>query len=194
MFIKHLPRPCIQRTFVRWLDKNRTRFEVPVHIRKITADSVNLTFQGYPDCLSVSLSAYELNVHVNWQGRWWDMLISLDAWAFHTLGGYKCKCCWIDYGESATNFPSRESLWLDHLFDPFLQWVNEELTPARWLQISGTKDVGATWAKLIRDENALDKPDRTLLLMQRLIRIDGTPAYEGGSECVRSWLIPLKSD
>lgn len=35
-----------------------------------------------------------------------------------------------------------ESLWQDHLFEPFLRWVNEELAPAHWLQVSRTQ--GAT--------------------------------------------------
>ncbi|MDP2805775.1 MAG: hypothetical protein Q8O24_07510 [Gallionellaceae bacterium] len=191
---KRLLRPRIQRAFVRWFNENRTRFEVPIRLTRITANGVELRFQNYPDCLSVRLSSKELNVHVKWQGQWWDMLISLDAWVFHTPGGYKCNCCWDDSEEPATIFPSREALWQDHLFDPFLKWVNEKLAPARWLQISGAGDGGCTWAQLIRDESELDKPDRTLILLQGLKRIDGTPAYDGGEEGVTNWLIPLKAE
>jgi hypothetical protein len=28
-------------------------------------------------------------------------------------------------------------LWADHLFEPLLRWVNEELVPARWLVLEG---------------------------------------------------------
>ena len=75
---------------------------------------------------------------------------------------------------------------------PFLKWVNEKLAPARWLRISCDDDGGATWAKLVQEESELLKPDRTLLLMQHLKRVDGQPAYEGGPEGVTNWLIPLK--
>lgn len=194
MSIKRLPRPQIQRCFMRWLKENNARFEVPLILTKITAKGVELHFQNYPDCLSVWLSHKEINVHVQWQGEWWDMLISLDAWSYHTSGGYKCNCCWDDRGKSATIFPSREALWTDHLFDPFLKWVNEYLAPARWLRISSTGGRGITWAALIRNESELTEPDRTLLLSQQLKRLDGQPVYDGASEGVTNWLISLKPE
>jgi hypothetical protein len=191
MPIKRLPRPRIQRAFVRWFNQNHTRFEVPIRLTKITAKGVELIFQDYPDCLSIWLSGDELAVHVNWQGHWWDMIIDLDVWIYHTPDGYKCRCCWDHSGESASIFPSREALWQDHLFDPFLKWVNEKLAPARWLQISGTGNRGSTWAQLIRDESELDKPDRALILLQELKRLDGTPAYDGGAEGITNCLVEL---
>jgi len=194
MSIKHLPRDCIQRAFLFWFKENHTRFEVPLSLTKITAKSMELRFHKYPDCLSVWLSNDELRVHVEWQGEYWDALISLDAYPFHMPDGYKCELCVPDCGESSVLYPSREALWQDHLFDPFLKWVNEKLAPARWLQISCTGNRGSTWAQLIRDESELSKPDRTLLLMQQLKRLDGQPAYDGDSEGGRNWLVSLKPE
>lgn len=191
---QHLRRPRIQRAFESWFKKNSTRFAVPILLTKITSRGIKLRFHNYPDCLSVWLSSNELAVHVDWQGEWWDMIIDLDVWPYHTRGGYKCKCCLVEPGESAVIFPSREALWQDHLFDPFLEWVNEELAPARWLQISCTVDRGARWERLIRDESELDKPDRMVPFLQQLKRVDGTPTFEGGPEDVTNWLIPLKPE
>jgi len=192
MSIKHLPRPRIQRTFVRWFNENHTRFMVPIRLTKITAKGVELHFQNYPDCLSVWLSSYELGVHVEWQGDYWDALFNQEVYLCRTPGGYKCEFCELDYGKSAALFPSRELLWQDHLFEPFLKWVNEKLAPARWLRVSSIGDGGSTWAELIRDESALLKPDRTLLLMQQLSRLDGQPVYSDGSEGVTNWMVSLK--
>jgi hypothetical protein len=199
MSIKRLPRPRIQRAFVQWFNENRTRFEVPIRLTKFSAKGMELHFLNFPDCLFVRISSEELAVHVKWQGEYWDILIDLDAYPVHTPAGYKCKCCAHDGNESATIFSNREVLWQDHLFAPFLKWVNEDLAPARWLQVSCIgDDRGITWAQLIRDESELPKPDRTpflmLKFMQQLKRIDGQPAYEGGTEGISNWLIPLKPE
>lgn len=194
MSIKHLPRPRIQRAFVRWFNDNRSRFEVPVRLTKITAKGVELHFINYPDCISVWLSSDELGVNVKWQGDYWDALFDMDLYPCHTPDGYKCEFCVPDNGESATLFPSREALWQDHLFAPFLKWVNEKLAPARWLQVSCTGNRGSTWAQLILDESELSKPDRTLLFIQQLKRVDGQPVYDGGQEGITNWLVSLKPE
>jgi len=144
MTIKRLPRPRIQRAFVRWFNKNRIRFEVPIHLTKISANGIELHFHNYPDCLSVWLSSDALGAHVEWQGEYWDNLIDLDAYLCHTPSGYTCEFCGPDGSESVALFSSREALWQDHLFDHFLKWVNEKLAPARWLKISCADGRGAT--------------------------------------------------
>lgn len=156
-----IPRPRIQRAFVRWFIENYTRFMVPVRLTKISGKGVEIHFQGYPDCLSAGLSRNELGVYVEWQGEGWDCLIDLEANPIHTRGGYQCKSCVNENDEQAMVFPSREALWKDHLFEPFLKWVNEQLAPACWLRISSIGDGGTTWAELILAENELSKPDRS---------------------------------
>ena len=197
MILERLPRPRLQRAFVLWFNENNTRFKIPVRLTKITAKGVELHFQNFPGCLSVWLANDELRVYVEWQGEPWDALFDMDLYPSRTPDGYKCDQCVPDEGESVALFPTREALWQDHLFAPFLKWVNEKLAFARWLRISclgPAGDRGSTWAELIRDENELSKPDRTLLLMQELKCVDGQPAYEGGAEGVTNWVIPLKSE
>jgi hypothetical protein len=197
MSVKAIPRNPIQHSFFRWYRKNRTRFLIPFRISKISADYVKMYFQNYPDCLSVSLSRNAIGVYVEWQGEPWDELIDYDASPFPTSGGYKCKQCVYENGDSATLFSSREEMWLDHVFNPFLNWVNTVLAPARWLRISSVGDGGATWAKVIRDEEHLRKKDGMLIQLQKLKKLDGQPAfhaYEGGQDVILSWLVPLKSE
>lgn len=186
---KRLPRPRIQRAFVCWFRENRGRFKTSVRVAKVSARLVELQFPGQPDCLSASLSPDGLNVYVTWQGECWDLLCSLEASPFHTAEGWKCRQCVIENADSARFFPSRESLWQDHLFEPFLRWVNEKLAPARWLRVSRTQ--GATWAELIRDESAPSNPGMTLLLVQQLKRIDGGSAHDSNAKVDSNRLIPL---
>ncbi len=76
---KKLPRPRIQRAFVRWFRESHNRFAVPVRLTKISAEGILLNFPNHPDCLSVWLSRWGFNVSVDWRGVNWDRLISLDA-------------------------------------------------------------------------------------------------------------------
>lgn len=170
MSAQRLPRPRIQRAFVSWLNEKQHCFRVPVHISKITAKGIELRFKNYPDCLSVWLTSNELGVHVEWQGVYWDCLVDLDASPFHALGGYQCERCVHQDEAQAMIFLSRVALWSDHLFEPFLKWVNERLTPARWLSISQMRNEGATWAELIEDESAITESSeciRVLVLLHR---------------------------
>lgn len=192
MPINHLPRQRIQRAFVSWFNENQSSFGVPIRISKISGKGIELRFQNYPDCLSVWLTSNELGVHVEWQENYWDCLIDLDASPFHTSKGYQCKRCVREGGKPVMVFPSREALWKDHLFEPFLKWVNEVLAPARWLQLSSIGGYGTTWAQLFRDEIASSDSDPTFHLIQQLKRLDGKPIYDGGADGVTNLIISLK--
>ncbi len=149
MSLARQPRPRIQRVFVRWFKENRNRFNVQIQLTQITDKGVELHFPQYRDILSVWLSRWDLSVCVDWQGEIWDMLISLDAAPESSPTGYRCKLC-----ENAhSTWPSREGLWRDHLFEPFLAWVNEHLAPATWLKLYGTEGGGIRWARLGSHQN-----------------------------------------
>lgn len=129
--IKYLPHDCIQRVFLRWINENRIDFMVPIRLAGITAKGAKFHFYNFPDCLSVLVSGNNLGVYVNWQGEPWDVLFDTDLYPNQTPDGFKCTLCESDEGESAALFPTREALWQDHLFEPFLRWVNEKLAAAR---------------------------------------------------------------
>ena len=72
------------------------------------------------------------------------MLLSLDALSkFEGHKRYGCQLC----TEATQHWPSREALWIDHLFEPFLKWVNEQLRPPLEIQLYGTLN-SVTWAEL----------------------------------------------
>lgn len=139
-----LPRPRIQRAFVHWLRANASRFAVPVKIIRCQHRCMDIALEHLNPCLEIFLT-WEIGVGVTWQGTFWDYLTSFEAAPIHTPQGYVCDLC---EPEGRDVYTSREALWIDHLFEPFLTWVNEELVPARWLALYGSIDFGATWAKL----------------------------------------------
>jgi hypothetical protein len=88
-------------------------------------------------------------------------------------------------------FVSREALWIDHLFEPFLEWVNERLSKANWLRVSCFDDGGATWAELVRgnEDNSVASP--TTVLLQNLKKLNSEPLLDDVEESTKHWFIPL---
>jgi hypothetical protein len=82
------------------------------------------------------------------QGAFWDFLLDPDSEPKRVPGGYVCD---LGPPESRSVFPNRPALWTDHLFEPFLEWVNETLAKAKWLALYGSPDY-ATWARLLPDD------------------------------------------
>ena len=146
---KRKPRPRIQRAFVRWLQENRHRFDVQIQLVRITDKGITLRFPQQPDILSVWISRWSLSVCVDWLGETWDMLISLDAAPVSSPTGYRCTFC----ENGSKTWPSREALWRDHLFEPFLEWVNQRLAPATWLRLHRMEAGGSSWATYGNQQN-----------------------------------------
>jgi hypothetical protein len=71
---------------------------------------------------------------------------AMDAHPVRTANGYICRECLPEEGNA---FSSREALWKNHLFEPLLEWINDELATAKALGIYATSDRSGTWAKLL---------------------------------------------
>jgi hypothetical protein len=50
----------------------------------------------------------------------------------------------------------REALWQLHLFEPFLDWVNNKLTQSEWIEVYG-QEGKSTYAKLIGSTEELNR-------------------------------------
>jgi hypothetical protein len=72
------------------------------------------------------------------QGACWDFLLDMDTEPRRVPGGYVCDLC---PSEPRPVFPNRPALWTDHLFEPFLEWVNESLAKAKWLALYGSPPI-----------------------------------------------------
>jgi hypothetical protein len=140
----------MQRAFDCWYRANEGRFAIKLEFIRRTESCLTFGFQGVSRIIDSSLS-YDLSVHVTWDDTSWDMLLSLDAYPKRVPSGYVCTEC--DPAIRQT-FPSREALWEEHLFEPFLEWVNENLAPADALHLYGAG--GMTTAKLTKGERNRD--------------------------------------
>jgi len=155
---RHFPkvRSRIHRTFFQWLHDNQSRFlTAPPCLGKRTDRCLGFTIPGLNSVLSFSLTKYELGVHVEWQGEWWDALIFFESCPEAVANGYVCHLCESDSQKTSLSkiYPSREALWIAHEFEPFLEWVNTKLVPAHWLALYGEANSG-TWVKLVSEPNS----------------------------------------
>jgi hypothetical protein len=147
----------LHRAFLDWLAVNGERLAIPLRIIERRDREIRLGFERATPALEVSVTTWEINILVIWQGEWWDMLISFEALLKQVPGGYRCRLC---LPEAQRVWPSREALWLDHLFDPFLDWVNTELVHAQRLGLYETEGGGVRWARLLGDDLPEDgEPD-----------------------------------
>lgn len=138
-------RSRIQRAFFTWLDEARPRLKQNISILLRTDRHVEFAFPSATDALRGSLNRSGLVVAVEYEATCWDLLVAYDAVPKKVADGHICKLCLPD---SQTVFASREDLWRDHLFDPLLRWINEELATATGLALFEGK--GYTRAGLVR--------------------------------------------
>jgi len=127
-----------------WWVKSRRRFSVPLHIECVTHREILLRLDFHDERLLASICENDLSVVCEIDGTCWDMLLSLDAYPVSTMGGFYCSMC----EPTEKIWPTREALWTDHLFEPFLGWVNERLAVASRIERGSTAG-GSTWAELI---------------------------------------------
>lgn len=155
----HFPkvRRPIQKAFLCWYQENATRFKVPLRFARRTDNCLEFTFPGLHPFLSIALT-HEIGVHVTKRDVWWDALIFFEVYPKRIGTQFQCSLC---IHEARKNYATRNALWCDHLFEPFLEWVNDTLVPARWLGIYGFLDEGWTWARLLevsRDKQEDESP------------------------------------
>jgi hypothetical protein len=147
-------RPRIQRAFFDWLIRNRHRLSFDLLIEGRTDSGIEFSFVGVKRAIAAALTRYGITVWADWKGDCWDFLMDQDSYPERGPTGYFCSLC-LDYfrkthpGQAFTKiFPSREAVWADDIFEPFLKWANDDLANAAYLGLFGTPEY-ATWAKLL---------------------------------------------
>lgn len=139
------------RAFLKWLTANQSRFVTPpFRIIKRTDRQMRLTIPGLHPALSFDLSDWDLGLIVEWQGIYWDSIIYFEAYPVAIDGGYHCSLCDAEHQKL---YASKETLWIEHAFESFLEWVNTELVTARWLAICGGPECGVTWVEFVEQPN-----------------------------------------
>jgi hypothetical protein len=134
----------LHNAFFQWSAANERKFAIKLELLEHTGSGLHISFHGINRILTAHLSEHEITVSAVSRGTYWDTILDLDALPKRVPGGYTCELC---LEEHRCIFRSVEDLWRDHLFEPFLQWVNDDLAKAEVISISGTPDA-VGWAHL----------------------------------------------
>ena len=137
-------RPRIQRAFLTWLEEARARLRVPLHVERRTDRRMTVHFDGLSRSIEATLSRQGLSVSVLKGDTWWDWVYDDDVVPVRVRGGQVCDSC---SGNERMIYPHRVALWCDHLFEPFLEWINTTLAVI-WA-VSLGRSSGCRWATLI---------------------------------------------
>jgi hypothetical protein len=148
-------RPQIQREFLRWLQEFDHAMGIDVRVTRRTDRWLKMVFVGINPVISAVLTRTGISVTVDIDGLCWDLIFDDDVVPVRVTDGFVCKLC---AAESQKVYPSRAALWRDHLFEPFLLWINEKLLPSRTLWLGGSRG-GSTWATLSADFSDPQKSD-----------------------------------
>jgi len=150
-------------SFLSWIGKNEDRFSHEPFITEIRSGSLRFGLSGVIPEILCTLSVYQIEVHAFYKGDHWDILQFFDMPEVnHGTGGYYCRRC---DSTKRRFFASREGLFMEHCFEPFLQWVNQvfhERCMLCFFEIPG-----ATWAKLL-DSDLLSSDGDARCLLQSI--------------------------
>ncbi len=158
--------------FLAWFDEASARFALPVSVDLASAFSIELRVRGlHPAIWIVLTQDWSIDVGVEWDDVFWDLLVSMDA-APEPLpdGGWENAML---IPEARTSHPTPEAIWHADGFEELLTWINGELAPATHVGVWQVSGGGCTWAHLIRDGVDLrtgrplapeDAPDHLLAL------------------------------
>lgn len=121
-----------QYAFISWLKSNEDRFAIPLILGKQSDQILEIGFKEITPVISAILIRDEITVAVEWNEECWDLLASFESAPIKRKNAYICQMCSHRVRQL---FPSREELWSNHLYVPFLEWVNTRLQPSNWLAI-----------------------------------------------------------
>ena len=133
----------IQRAFLAWFDESRKQLKVPFRITKRCKEYIRLEFTQSGLTVEGFLNAKGLHVGLSWQdGSSYDVLWN-EAITQRVSHGYQCRqsCDPEEWGpevyvhKDRQTYPRREDVWRVHLFEVFLDYVNNTLTQFPWIEI-----------------------------------------------------------
>jgi hypothetical protein len=147
-----MSRKCPKRNhvFLNWLRTNRSRFPFQPRVVGCGKNGIDFELRGVTPVLKFFFSSRSISgisIAVMWQGKCWDLIGDFDVAEERTDKGWMCR---LDLPDKRQYWPTREELWIEHCFERFLAWCNNELAPASWLALYAYS--GATWASLLLDE------------------------------------------
>ena len=131
--LKH-PKPKvrrqIQRAFFNWLHDNHSAFKHPLKIIRRTDHVIEMTFVGITPAVR-AIMTWCIDIPAYKGVRCMDLLASFEAEPIRGKNGYYCGLC---PQEERGSYASRDEIWRDEIFNPFLIWVNNQLATASYIE------------------------------------------------------------
>jgi len=149
-----MPKNFVRKIFDHWVRNNRYRFQHTPHVIKSRKNGFVFQFTGVAPQLQGHINKWgNFEIMVYFQGKFWDIVTEFDVFPCRTIQGqYYCSACKDAYEKGiAKEVPllctSRQELWVQHSFEPFLQWANENLQSSHRLCLGEAKGE-STWASI----------------------------------------------
>jgi hypothetical protein len=158
----------IQRAFHAWYRANQHKFLLQLDFTRRSDHKISFGFVGIDRTIYACLRDRDLSVYVAapQSKEIVDMLISLDVSPKRVPGGYICTSCDPD---TRLTFPTREAVWIQDLFEPFLKWVNEHLAPATKLHMYFSEGSSRYATLIVEDGTETDQQETSDLAFRQLI-------------------------
>lgn len=150
--------------FCEWLNENQARFLVKPEIASINAKQkkIKIIFPSIPDVLTAYFDCRKryIDIHVAAErdGILWDWICDLDFRISKVENSYVCDFC---EGEKMI-YPTLAAFAIQHIFEDFLKWCNENMGNAQGLAFYGNPNAGeSSWARLVPKNKKLSdfQPD-----------------------------------
>ena len=178
---KYHARRRIQRAFLAWFKESRGRLKLPFRITSRDDDIIILEFVRSGLQVLPLLNHHGLSVSLRWQQGTECSVLWNEARTRLTANGYECKQSsdpeeWgpdVYVHKDIRAYPTREDVWRVHLFEVFLDYVNNKLTKFPWIEvyeIPGTACVNGTWVSVESDYGVGLLNTREATLKNRLVK------------------------
>lgn len=148
-----MQRNQIQKIFNLWRTENWHRFIYPMYqAGKRRRGHYSMSFAGIAAGIRLHLgpSGFEVWAHVQEGESGGDGLVEFDLQERRhpATRQYYCGFC-----SDLVYYDTRRELWIRHSFEPFLEWMNENFRPGKWLCLYG--DSEWIWGVRILDESEM---------------------------------------
>lgn len=96
---------------------------------------------------------YQSMICADYKGKMWDIIAEFDVWQSKNKKGYYCSGCEV---EDRKYYKDKSELWIDHCFEPLIEWTNDAFIRNKWLCFFAMKEApeyGSTWYRFSSEEN-----------------------------------------
>lgn len=168
------------KNFLAWFEQSKTLFKAQPIIVECSKRIIELAFEGETAnirvCVINNNGLHDLSVAFYWDEVWVDFFLCEETCPKKTKNGYICELCHAHDPSTSVTHPTLNALWESHLFQPFLDWVNNTLVTKPYIEILGTVSDCYQAVSLLDFKHDLGEPELASFLERRIIN---NPLFKG---------------